>query len=132
MASRTDKISAAQQRSIDWIKGHRAEELGALGVEVGKMLAELTVELMDAKAEAAHWKAAFEVVRAEIKVLAAVAIAQLKATKLVITRKELQEIPPNTELFIGKPEPGVRIYELRRVDLTKRQHNDRGRIVTKQ
>lgn len=107
----SEKLSPAQLRAINWIQGHNAVELGALGTEVGKMLAELIAELADAKAECAHWKAAFETVRDEIKVLAAVAIQQ-RGEKLIVTRKELQALE-GKELHVGEPEPGVRIYEVR-------------------
>jgi hypothetical protein len=84
------------------------------GTAIGQTLAEIAVELMDAKAEAAHWKKSFETVRDEIKVLAAVAIRQNGTGRLVITRKELREAGENVQLHVGTPEPGVRIYELRR------------------
>ena len=107
-----EKLSAAQAKAIDWISGHNALELGALGIEIGRMLAELTAELADAKQEAAHWKQSFEVVRDEIKVLASVAIAK-KGERLVITKKDFAACL-GLELYVGKPEEGVRIYELRR------------------
>jgi hypothetical protein len=84
------------------------------GTAIGQTLAEIAVELLDAKAEAAHWKKSFETVRDEIKVLAAVAIRQNGLGRLVVTRKELLSVPENTQLYVGTPEPGVRIYELRR------------------
>lgn len=113
MANPTEKLSAAQLRAVAWIQGHHAAELGALGTEIGAMVAELTTELMDAKREAGHWKGAFDAVRNELKVLAAVCMRQLKTRRLVITRKELQDVPPNMELWVEGPEDGVRIYELR-------------------
>lgn len=80
---------------------------------VGSTLAEIAVELLDAKAEAAHWKLSFETVRDEIKVLAAGALRQQHTHRLVITKAELQNVPANTELYVDTPEPGVRVYELR-------------------
>jgi len=116
MANRTEVLSDAQKRAIGWIKNSRAVELGALGVEIGKMLAELIAELADAKMEAKHWKAAFDSVRSEMEVLASVAIAQSGRERLVITRKELAALPANTQLFVERPEEGVRVYELRTVE----------------
>jgi hypothetical protein len=101
------KYTKAHQRLIDLINDR---DLGTL---LGGTLAEVAVELIDAKAEAAHWKNAFQVCKDELQVLAGVAIRQSKQKRLVITRKELQEMLPNTVLYVGRPEPGVRIYELR-------------------
>lgn len=85
-----------------------------LAVLVGTTLAEIAVELADAKVEAGHWKKAFETVRLEIRVLVGVILAQQGHTeRIVITEKELRAIPQTLELFVGTPEPGVRIYELR-------------------
>ena len=80
---------------------------------IGGTLAEIAVELLDAKEEAAHWKRAFETVRDEIRVLAAVAMQKSRTSRLVITQRELSRVPANTQLYVGRPEPGVRVYELR-------------------
>jgi hypothetical protein len=108
-----EKLSAAQQKAVDWIQGHKAVELGEIGTEIGKMLAELAVDAADAKVEAAHWKRSFETMKAEFRVAVGVAMRKLSVTKLVITRTELGQVPEDTELYVGTPEPGVRIYELR-------------------
>jgi hypothetical protein len=115
MVNRTETLSDAQLRAIKWIKNKSAVELGQLGSEIGRMLAELTAEVADAKLEALHWKDAFEETRKELKVLASVAIAQSGQGRLVITRKELNALPPDTQLYVEGPEEGVRVYELRRV-----------------
>lgn len=107
-----EKLTPAQNRAVEWIKNGTAAQLGALGTEVGLMLGEMIVDLMDSQREAAHWKAAFETVRDEIKCLAAVAIKQQHAEKLVITKKELLELE-GKDLHVGSPEPGVRVYEIR-------------------
>jgi hypothetical protein len=96
----------AQEKLLSLVNN---QELAKL---VGSTLAEIAVELMDAKGEAAHWKAAFEAVRDEIKILVAVSLRQRGASKLVITEKELRDLPQGTQLYVGNPEPGVRIYEL--------------------
>lgn len=108
-----EKLSDAQQQAIRFIKNRSASELGAIGTEIGNILAELTVELADAKEEAKHWKRSFETVRDEMKVAIGLAIRKLGGERLVVTRRELAELAPNTELYVGTPEPGVRIYELR-------------------
>lgn len=99
-----DKLSDAQQKLMAYINDPVAARV------FGATLAEIAVELMDAKQEAAHWKRSFETVRDEIKVLASVSIKQ--HGRLVVTRKELQAVE-GRELFVDTPEPGVRIYELR-------------------
>lgn len=111
----TEKLSAAQRRAIEWIKGGNARQLGALGTEIGKMLAELTADLADAKREAAHWKQSFETVRDELKVVASVSIHKSGGSRLVITKAEYVEVVKrNVELYVGQPDDsGMRIYELR-------------------
>lgn len=85
-----------------------------LAVLVGTTLAEIAVELADAKVEAGHWKKAFETVRLEIRTLVGIVLAkQGSGERIVVTEKELRAIPENLELYVGTPEPGVRIYELR-------------------
>lgn len=101
----SDPLTPAQQQLMRLIHHKKMAPL------IGQTLAEIAVELMDAKREAAHWKQSFETVRDEIKVLAGVAIKQ-RGERLVVTRKELQELE-GRELHVGNPEPGVRIYELR-------------------
>lgn len=102
-----DKLSSAQEQLMALINNK------AFAQAAGSCLAEIAVELMDSKAEAAHWKQSFETVRDEIKVLAATVIKQRGAERLVITQAEFAAVPKNTELWLDTPEPGVRIYELR-------------------
>lgn len=110
-----DKISAAQQRAIDWIQGKRASELGALGAEIGRMLAELTAELMDSKLEAFHWKTSFETVRNELKVMAATVIAKQGGGRLVLKREDYAK-SSGLELFCDdQSEKNTHVYELRSV-----------------
>lgn len=99
-----ESLSQAQQKLMAFINDPAAAQA------FGSTLAEIAVELMDAKQEAQHWKKSFETVRDEIKVLASVSVK--RKGRLVITRKELQEVE-GQELFVDTPEPGVRIYELR-------------------
>lgn len=108
-----EKLSAAQQRSIDWIKAGRAKELGALGIEIGKLLADLVVEAADAKRERDHWKQACETISDEIKVIVSVCIAKLGGSRLTITKQEYFDVVKgNVELFTSMPD-GMRMYELR-------------------
>ncbi len=78
----------------------------------GQALAEIAVELMDAKAEAGHYKQSLNTVLDEIKVLAAVAMKKLGGERLVITKKDLHSVQ-GLELYCDTAEEGVRIYELR-------------------
>lgn len=100
----TDQLSDAQQKLMAFINDPAAARA------FGSTLAEIAVELMDAKQEAAHWKKSLKTVSDELKVLASVAVK--RKGRLVITRKELQAVE-GQELFVDTPEPGVRIYELR-------------------
>jgi hypothetical protein len=102
-----DKLTSAQENLMRLINDKGIAQM------VGSTLAEIAVELMDAKQEAAHWKQSFETVKDEIKVLAGVALRQQHTHRLVITKAELQNMPANTELHVATPEPGVRVYELR-------------------
>lgn len=111
-----EKLSSAQQRAVDWIQGHKAAELGALGTEIGKMLAELTVELADAKREAAHWHHAFDTVRDELQVVVSVAISKSAGSRLIITKADyLEVVKRNVELYCDSPDgSGTRVYALRK------------------
>lgn len=108
-----EKLSAAQQQAMEWIKRGSAKELGALGIEIGKMLAELTVEAADAKKERDHWKQTAETISDEIKVLVSVCIRKQGGTRLTITKQEYFEVVKgNVELYTSMPD-GMRMYELR-------------------
>jgi hypothetical protein len=100
-----DVLSEAQQKLMAFINDPAAARA------MGSTLAEIAVELMDAKLEAQHWKKSFETVRDEIKVLASVAIHEGQQ-RLVITQAALAKVN-GMELYVDTPEPGVRIYELR-------------------
>lgn len=111
--SRRDKLSAAQQKAVDWIQSKGAANMGQLGIEVGKLLAELTAELMDKTEEAAHWKNAFDTITAEFKIAVGITLKKAGGEKLVITKADLATMPANTELWLDDHEPGVRVYQLR-------------------
>jgi len=99
-----EDLSEAQQKLMAFINDPSAARA------FGSTLAEIAVELMDAKREANHWKSSFHTVKDELKVLAAVSVK--RNGRLMITKKELQEVE-GQELYVDTPEPGVRIYELR-------------------
>lgn len=99
-----EEFSDAQQKLMAYINDPVAARA------FGSALAEIAVELMDAKQEAKHWKKSFDTVSDELKVLASVSVK--RKGRLVITRKELQAVK-GLQLFVDTPEPGVRIYELR-------------------
>lgn len=108
-----ETLSDSQQRAIDWIQRGSAKELGALGTEIGKMLAEMVAELADAKREAMHWHAAFETVRDEIKVMASTIIQKQGGGRLAIRREDFAKAV-GQELFCdNESDPNVRVYELR-------------------
>lgn len=113
MAKGRDKLSPAQQKAVDWIQSKGAKGMGAIGEEVGKMLVEITIELADAKNEAAHWKAAFNTIQAEFKIAVGLTLKKSGDPRLVITKADLAAMPPNTELWLDDHEPGVRVYALR-------------------
>jgi len=114
MADRQSQAEAKLMRLVNDPK------LAAL---LGSTMAEVAVELADAKAEARHWKASFEAVALEIKILAAVIIASGKLPRIVITRADQERIPASKELHVGTPEPGVRIYELRERGVLEAEQN---------
>jgi len=114
MGNRTERLSDVQKQAIAWIHQSKAKEMGAIGIEIGKMLAELTAELADRQMEAGHWRACFEAARDELKVVASVAMQHMHTERLVVTKADLQGLPPNVTLNVLKPEPGVRIYHFKR------------------
>lgn len=124
MAKRPDRLSKVQQQAVDFIQSKGAAKMGQLGIEVGKMLAELTAELMDAKQEAAHWKASFETTMAEFKIAVGITLKKSGGEKLVITKADLATMPANTELWLDDHEPGVRIYQLRERTTANHQVKD--------
>lgn len=98
---------------------------------VGSTLAQVAVELADKKLEAKHWKDAFESTRRELRALTGIILSkQGSEGRIVITEKELRSIPDNLELYIGTPEPGVRIYELRPREANSQVPVDARSIIT--
>jgi hypothetical protein len=86
---------------------------GPMGEQIGRMLAEIAVELQDRIDEAKHWKVISEALRGELRTLAALIIKQQHLERIVVTRSEFEAIPADLELYVETPEPGVRVYELR-------------------
>lgn len=107
-----EKISRAQQTAIDWIRDHKAVELGALGTEIGKMLAELTVELADEKLKAQKFELERNQLRAAMKVAIAVAMAKLKTRRLVVTKDRYLSVL-GKELVATHPDERTIVYELK-------------------
>lgn len=103
----------------------------ALAKVLGGTLAEIAVELADSKVEARHWKSAFQAVRGEIRALVGIILTQRGAgtERIVVTEKELRAIPAHLELYVGTPEEGVRVYELR--PGTRRVKTDVRAILTR-
>lgn len=71
------------------------------------------VAVLDAQAELEHTKVLTETLRGEIRTLAATMIRKGHLDRIVLTRKEFDDIPQDLELYVEAPEPGVRVYELR-------------------
>lgn len=111
---RKDPAGPNVSGAISQILGGRKFNLpgGALGVEVGRMLAEIAVELQDRIDEAKAWKIRFEAIRGELKALAAIVMQQKGERRIVLTRAELNAVPEDLEILVETPEPGVRIYRL--------------------
>jgi len=91
---------------------------GELGQQLGRMLAELAVDIQDYIDKAKFYQVRFEALRGEIKTLAAIVMSKQKAglsSRITITRKEMDAIPPDMEVHIETPEEGVRIYTMRKI-----------------
>jgi hypothetical protein len=116
MRSRPPKPGPSVSATVSQILGGRKFNLppSRLGQEMGRILAEIAVELQDKIDEAKHWRLAFEAIRGESKTLVAILLRKDPKLdgKIVITREEFEAIPENAEVVIETPEPGVRIYRL--------------------
>lgn len=78
-----------------------------------EVLQQCAVAVLDATQERDRLKLLLEAVRGELRTLAAISMKQRGTTRLVLTRKEFAEIG-DVEVVVESPEPGVRIYELRK------------------
>lgn len=76
-------------------------------------LMQAATAVLDSKAELDHTKVLMEALRGEIRTLAALQMRQRGVDRLVLTRKELDDLPQDLEVHVEAPEPGVRVYELR-------------------
>lgn len=75
-------------------------------------LMQAAVEVLDAREELKRTKLLMEALRGEIRTLAAIQMRQRGVSRLVLTRKELDDLPQDLEVNVEAPEPGVRVYEL--------------------
>jgi hypothetical protein len=116
-------------QTIKSLLGGRSVKLpdNALGHQIGRMLAEIAVELQDRIDEAKSWRLRFEALRGEIKTLAAIIMARQTDKRIVITRKELDALPEDVEVNVETPEPGVRIYTLHTV--VKEPKGDKSKVI---
>lgn len=71
-------------------------------------------QVLDAQQERDRMKLLLEAVRGELRTLALIQMRQRGVERLVLTRKEFEDTPDGVEVHIESPEPGVRIYELRK------------------
>lgn len=74
-------------------------------------LMQAAVAVLDAQAERDRANLLLEAVRGELRALAAIQMRQRGVGKLVLTRKEFDEVPADLEVDISNPEPGVRVYQ---------------------
>lgn len=91
---------------------------GELGQQMGRMLAELAVDIQDHIDKAKFYQVRFEALKGEIKTLAAIVMSKQQgglSSKIVITRKEMDAIPEDLEVHIDSPEDGVRVYTMRKI-----------------
>jgi hypothetical protein len=75
-------------------------------------LMQAAAAVLDAQGELKHTKLLMEALRGEIRTLAALQMRQRGVSRLVLTRKELDDLPQDLEVNVEAPEPGVRVYEL--------------------
>jgi hypothetical protein len=91
---------------------------GKMGQEMGRMLAELAVDIQDYIDKAKFYQVRFEALKGEIKTLAAIVMSKQSggySSKIVLRKSELDAIPEDLEVHIETPEPGVRVYSMRKV-----------------
>jgi len=91
---------------------------GELGQQMGRMLAELAVDIQDYIDKAKFYQVRFEALRGEIKTLAAIVMSKQPmglSSRITITRKEMDAIPADMEVHIETPEEGVRVYTMRKI-----------------
>lgn len=104
----SETLSPAQERMRQLLRNPDLAKI------VGGTFAEVLVESLDAKREAAHWKKCFDMIRAELKVLVAVLLKRGGHTRLIIRKAEFDELAgQNLELWTVDAEDDVRVYELR-------------------
>lgn len=104
----TDNLSAAQERMRDLLKNPDLAKV------VGATFADVLVESMDAKREAAHWKTSFETIKREMTVLASVCMDKLKVRRLIITKADfLKVVEQQVQLMYDFPDEDTHIYELK-------------------
>ncbi|HXI41603.1 MAG TPA: hypothetical protein VNH83_16595 [Bryobacteraceae bacterium] len=77
-------------------------------------LMQAATAVLDAQQERDRLKLLLEAVRGELRTLAAIQMSQRGVSRLVLTRKEFDAVDEESEVHIESPEPGVRIYEMRR------------------
>src|SRR5271156_6272849 len=74
---------------------------GELGQQMGRMLAELAVDIQDYIDKAKFYQVRFEALRGEIKTLAAIVIAREGiGNRIMITREQMNAIPADVEVHI--------------------------------
>jgi hypothetical protein len=72
-----------------------------------------------AQMERDHWRAAAGKLETELRMVLGVWFKRSKKKRLAITEAEFNSLDRALNLFVGNPEPGVRLYELRKGEKQK-------------
>jgi hypothetical protein len=83
--------------------------------DIRHALSTAAAAVADAQAERDHFRAAFGITQTEMVMLASVLLKRLgKDGKLMVRSTEFEKVSQTHELCVENPEPGVRLYTLRR------------------
>ena len=113
---KTPDIRAALHDILGDKIGKAAFSEHATPADVSNALAQAAAAVADAHAERDHWRAAYGIVQTEMVMLASVILASRgKDGKLTVSAEAFKRLSPNMQLHVGNPEPGVRVYEMRKM-----------------
>lgn len=119
----SEKPTPAQQRAMDWLKGHSAKELGEIGTQIGAMMAEIIIDGLDARREADARKEAFDKLLAHFKAAIAAVIVKRGAGKRLVVTKAHFEKAVGKHIQVTEDDQ-TRIYELVDVAPEKKPEHD--------
>lgn len=72
-----------------------------------------------AQMERDHWRMAAGKLETELRMVLGVWFKRSKKKRIAITEAEFQQLDRALNLFVGNPEPGVRMYEMRKGEKQK-------------